>query len=69
MSGVEMNVDELLKRSEAWVPVLLEYSGKVTLALITLAGRPRSESAAGTAGEKPADAEAPFLTSMSLSLT
>ncbi|VVD91423.1 phosphonate ABC transporter ATP-binding protein [Pandoraea fibrosis] len=28
-----------------------------------------SESAAGTAGEKPADAEAPFLTSMSLSLT
>lgn len=37
MSGVEMNVDELLKRSEAWVPVLLEYSGKVTLALITLA--------------------------------
>lgn len=33
---MEMNVDELVKLSEAWLPVLLEYSGKLTLALITL---------------------------------
>ena len=34
---MEMNVDELVKLSEAWLPVVLEYSGKLTLALITLA--------------------------------
>ncbi|MDV5860231.1 mechanosensitive ion channel [Pseudomonas mendocina] len=34
---MEMNVDELVKLSEAWLPVALEYSGKLTLALITLA--------------------------------
>ncbi len=33
---MEMNVDELAKLSEAWLPVVLEYSGKLTLALITL---------------------------------
>ncbi|MFI8744923.1 mechanosensitive ion channel family protein [Pseudomonas sp. NPDC077186] len=33
---MEMNVDELVKMSEAWLPVVLEYSGKLTLALITL---------------------------------
>lgn len=33
---MEMNVDELVKLSEAWLPVVLEYSGKLTLALITL---------------------------------
>ncbi|MDH1443679.1 mechanosensitive ion channel [Pseudomonas sp. GD03721] len=34
---MEMNVDELVRLSEAWLPVALEYSGKLTLALITLA--------------------------------
>ncbi|HEY1028672.1 MAG TPA: mechanosensitive ion channel domain-containing protein [Pseudomonas sp.] len=34
---MDMNVDELVKLSEAWLPVVLEYSGKLTLALITLA--------------------------------
>ena len=33
---MEMNVDQLVKVSEAWLPVLLEYSGKLTLALLTL---------------------------------
>jgi small conductance mechanosensitive channel len=33
---MEMNVDELVKISEAWLPVVLEYSGKLTLALLTL---------------------------------
>ncbi len=33
---MEMNVDELVKLSEAWLPVVLEYSGKLTLAVITL---------------------------------
>ncbi|MBQ1558604.1 MAG: mechanosensitive ion channel [Pseudomonas sp.] len=33
---MEMNVDELVKLSEAWLPVVLEYSGKLTMALITL---------------------------------
>ncbi len=33
---MEMNVEELVKISEAWLPVVLEYSGKLTLALITL---------------------------------
>ncbi|HKX56774.1 MAG TPA: mechanosensitive ion channel domain-containing protein, partial [Xanthomonadales bacterium] len=31
-----MNVDQLVKVSEAWLPIVLEYSGKLTLALITL---------------------------------
>lgn len=34
---MEMNVDELVKLSESWLPVVLEYSGKLTLALFTLA--------------------------------
>ncbi|MDH4584644.1 mechanosensitive ion channel [Pseudomonas sp. BN415] len=33
---MEMNVDQLVKVSEAWLPIALEYSGKLTLALITL---------------------------------
>ena len=33
---MDMNVDELVKLSEAWLPVVLEYSGKLTLAVITL---------------------------------
>jgi len=33
---MEMNVDDLVKMSEAWLPVVLEYSGKLTLAVITL---------------------------------
>ena len=32
---MEMNVDQLVKVSETWLPVVLEYSGKLTLALIT----------------------------------
>lgn len=32
---MEMNVDQLIKVSEAWLPVVLEYSGKLTLALLT----------------------------------
>lgn len=33
---MEMNLDELVKMSEAWLPVALEYGGKLILALITL---------------------------------
>jgi len=33
---MEMNIEQLVKVSEAWLPVVLEYSGKLTLALITL---------------------------------
>ncbi|GLZ89473.1 hypothetical protein Pres01_55240 [Metapseudomonas resinovorans] len=33
---MEMNVDELVKVSQAWLPVVLEYSGKLFLALLTL---------------------------------
>lgn len=33
---MEMSVDELVKMSEAWMPMVLEYSGKLTLAVITL---------------------------------
>lgn len=33
---MEMNVEQLVKMSEAWLPVVLEYSGKLTLAVITL---------------------------------
>lgn len=33
---MDMNVEQLVKMSEAWFPVVLEYSGKLTLALITL---------------------------------
>lgn len=32
---MEMNVDQLVKVSETWLPVVLEYSGKLALALIT----------------------------------
>lgn len=31
-----LNVDELVRLSQSWLPVLLEYSGKLTLALLTL---------------------------------
>ncbi|MFZ6047850.1 mechanosensitive ion channel family protein [Pseudomonas sp. CR3202] len=33
---MEMNVDQLVKVSEAWLPIVLEYSGKLALALLTL---------------------------------
>lgn len=33
---MDMNVDELVKLSEAWLPVVLEYSGKLALAVVTL---------------------------------
>lgn len=33
---MEMNIEQLVKVSEAWLPVVLEYSGKLTLALVTL---------------------------------
>ncbi|MFE1814662.1 mechanosensitive ion channel family protein [Metapseudomonas otitidis] len=33
---MDMNLDNLVRQSEAWFPVILEYSGKVTLALVTL---------------------------------
>ena len=33
---MEMSVDELVKMSEAWMTMVLEYSGKLTLAVITL---------------------------------
>ena len=33
---MDMNIEQLVKVSEAWLPVVLEYSGKLTLALITL---------------------------------
>ena len=32
---MDMSVEELVKLSESWLPVVLEYSGKLTLALIT----------------------------------
>jgi len=33
---MDMNIEQLVKVSEAWLPVVLEYSGKLTLALITM---------------------------------
>ena len=33
---MEMNLEQLVKMSEAWLPVVLNYSGKLTLALVTL---------------------------------
>ena len=33
---MDMSVEQLVKVSEAWLPVVLEYSGKLTLALVTL---------------------------------
>jgi small conductance mechanosensitive channel len=33
---MDMNVEQLVKMSEAWLPVALEYGGKLTLALITM---------------------------------
>ncbi|WP_236213835.1 mechanosensitive ion channel family protein [Metapseudomonas otitidis] len=33
---MDMNLDNLVRQSEAWLPVILEYSGKVALALVTL---------------------------------
>jgi small conductance mechanosensitive channel len=35
---MELNIDQLLKFSESWLPLLLNYSGKLTLAIITLLG-------------------------------
>ncbi|MDP2242957.1 mechanosensitive ion channel family protein [Pseudomonas sp.] len=33
---MEMNVEQLVKMSESWLPVVLQYSGQLTLAIITL---------------------------------
>lgn len=33
---MQFNYDELVRMSQAWLPVVLEYSGKLTLALVTL---------------------------------
>jgi small conductance mechanosensitive channel len=33
---MELNIDQLLKLSESWLPLLLNYAGKLTLALVTL---------------------------------
>lgn len=33
---MEMNVEQLVKMSETWLPVVLQYGGQLTLALITL---------------------------------
>ena len=33
---MEMNVEQLVKLSESWLPVVLQYSGQLTLAIITL---------------------------------
>lgn len=33
---MEMSVEQLVKMSETWLPVLLNYGGKLTLALLTL---------------------------------
>lgn len=33
---MEMNVEQLVKMSESWLPVVLQYSGQLTLAMITL---------------------------------
>jgi small conductance mechanosensitive channel len=33
---MEMNIEQLEKMSETWLPVVLNYSGKLTLALLTL---------------------------------
>jgi small conductance mechanosensitive channel len=33
---MELNIDQLIKLSEAWLPLLLNYAGKLTLALVTL---------------------------------
>lgn len=36
MEPMNMNVQELVKLSESWLPLALEYGGKLTLALLTL---------------------------------
>lgn len=36
MDPMDLNVQELVKLSESWLPVVLEYGGKLTLALLTL---------------------------------
>ncbi|MGV8844672.1 MAG: mechanosensitive ion channel family protein [Pseudomonas sp.] len=33
---MEMNVDQLVKMSESWLPLVLNYGGKLTLAVLTL---------------------------------
>lgn len=33
---MELNIDQLIKLSEAWLPLLLNYAGKLTLAVVTL---------------------------------
>jgi len=33
---MEMNVDQLVKMSESWLPLVLNYGGKLTLAIVTL---------------------------------
>lgn len=34
---MELNYDRLVQQTESWLPIVLEYSGKVALALLTLA--------------------------------
>ncbi|HSX69727.1 MAG TPA: mechanosensitive ion channel domain-containing protein, partial [Pseudomonas sp.] len=34
---MEFSYEEMVRLSQAWLPVVLEYSGKLTLALVTLA--------------------------------
>lgn len=36
MEPMDLNLQELVELSESWLPVVLEYSGKLTLALLTL---------------------------------
>jgi small conductance mechanosensitive channel len=33
---MEMNVEQLVKMSETWLPVMMQYAGQLTLAIITL---------------------------------
>ncbi len=35
---MELNIDQLVKLSDTWLPLLLNYAGKMTLALVTLLG-------------------------------
>lgn len=36
MEPLDLSVQELVRLSESWLPILLEYGGKLTLALLTL---------------------------------
>ncbi len=35
---MQLNIDQLVKLSDTWLPLLLNYAGKMTLALVTLLG-------------------------------